>query len=210
MFLCPDVPLPDVDLIHPATIATSETAVTASAVHSAKLPTEPTKEPRAEVDAPATAISHTGKHPTPQKSVAPADSKDLQVARHQDTQPELSPQKPISRSILQSTSGSRSSRKVVASNSTTEENISLTSLPKLSTEASDFQNIRRDLPGQFKPLKGLSRTVEPAELPKVAKNRQLLFRPQVFYRRRSSRLPNWHHQSVSFRPSRRISTHNVL
>lgn len=172
-----DVPLPDVDLIHPATIATSETAVTALAVHSAKLPTEPTKEPRAEVDAPATAISHTGKHPTPQKSVAPADSKDLQVARHQDTQPELSPQKPISRSILQSTSGSRSSRKVVASNSTTEENISLTSLPKLSTEASDFQNIRRDLPGQFKPLKGLSRTVEPAELPKVAKKPTAPFSP---------------------------------
>ena len=172
-----DVPLPDVDLIHPATIATSETAVTASAVHSAKLPTEPNKEPGAEVDAPATAITHTGKQPTPQKSVTPAASKDLQVARHQDTQPELSPQKPISRSILQSTSGSRSSKKVVASNSMTEENISLTSLPKLSTAASDFQTIRRDLPGQFQPLKGLSRSVEPAELPKVAKNPTAPFSP---------------------------------
>ena len=169
-----NVLLPSVDWIHPATPATSETAVTASAVPSAKLPTEPNKEPRAEVDAPATAISATGKHPSPQKSVT---SKDLQVARHQDTQPELSPQKPISRSILQSTSGSRSSKRVVASNSMTEENISLTSLPKLSTEASDFQNIRRDLPGQFQPLKGLSRTVEPAELPKVAKNPSAPFSP---------------------------------
>ena len=146
-------------------------------VASGKTPTVRASEPqRKAVRSYPTVVAPVRKTPTPQKPVTSTGL--ASINQKPDVKPGLSKQKSASRSILETASTKQSVKSVVTRPSKdSDENLSLTSLPKLSVEASDFQTIRSDLPGQFKPLKGISRTVAPREPQRVAKSPSVPFSP---------------------------------
>ena len=68
----------------------------------------------------------------------------------------VSHHKPVSRSIVRTPIASNRHRPVVTPQTANESDLSLTSLPSLSAEDTNFRRIRRDLSGQFQPLEGIS------------------------------------------------------
>ena len=112
---------------------------------------------------------------TSQKLITPTDSKFAHHKAH--TQHKFTQKKSVTHSVLQTTLKNQPLKAVAAPRSEAGENLSLTSLPRLSGEASNFQNIRSDLPGQFQPLKGISQKVTPRESRKVAVRSSTPFSP---------------------------------
>ena len=159
-----------------AVIPSHSTVVTrASSVFPSRPRTVPVRELSTAVDSHTSVPPSARKSRTPQKMITPTDSK---FAHHKvDTQHEFARKKSVTHSVLHTASKNQSLKAVAASPSEAEENLSLTSLPRLSDEASNFQNIRSDLPGQFQPLKGITRQATPRKSQKVAVRSSTPFSP---------------------------------